>query len=102
MASSQTLRIGIDCRMYSSKFTGIGRYVYELVHHLATLDTQHEYVLFFNEPEYSSFVLPNERFSKVLCEAAMQGENPEVVRGQSKTLSNYPWQRCDKDGLDYG
>lgn len=63
MANEQ--RIGIDCRMYSSKFTGIGRYVYELVRHLEKLDREHHYVLFFNEPEYSEFVPPNERFTKV-------------------------------------
>lgn len=59
------LRIGIDCRMYSSRFTGIGRYVYELVHHLAAIDDTHEYVLFFNEPEFSAFVPPSKRFTKV-------------------------------------
>lgn len=58
-------RIGIDCRMYSSKFTGIGRYVFELVHHLASIDPQNHYVLFFNEPEYSAFIPPNDRFTKV-------------------------------------
>ncbi len=62
---SQKKRIGIDCRMYSSKFTGIGRYVYELVHHLTTEDKEHEYVLFFNEPEFSNFKLPNKRCTKV-------------------------------------
>ncbi len=58
-------RIGIDCRMYSSKFTGIGRYVYELVNHLTKIDTKHDYVLFFNEPEYSQFIPPNEHVTKV-------------------------------------
>lgn len=67
---SPALRIGIDCRMYSSKFTGIGRYVYELVHHLAQTDTKNNYVLFFNEPEFSKFVPPNERFTKVKAGAA--------------------------------
>jgi glycosyltransferase involved in cell wall biosynthesis len=55
--------------MYSSKFTGIGRYVYELVHHLAALDTKNTYVLFFNEPEFSAFIPPNERFTKILAAA---------------------------------
>lgn len=55
--------------MYSSKFTGIGRYVYELVHRLIKLDTAHDYVLFFNEPEYSHFTPPNEHITKVLANA---------------------------------
>lgn len=62
-------RIGIDCRMYSSKFTGIGRYVFELVQHLANSNTEDHYVLFFNEPEYSTFTPPNDRFTKVLVGA---------------------------------
>ncbi len=62
-------RIGIDCRMYSSKFTGIGRYVYELVHHLTKIDTKHDFVLFFNEPEFSEFIPPNEHVIKVNASA---------------------------------
>ncbi|KKP39326.1 MAG: group 1 glycosyl transferase [Candidatus Peregrinibacteria bacterium GW2011_GWF2_33_10] len=49
------MRIGIDCRFYSSKFTGIGRYTFELVRNLLEIDQKNEYVLFFNEPEYSLF-----------------------------------------------
>lgn len=63
------MRIGIDCRMYSSRFTGIGRYVYELVRHLSALDPKNDYVLFFNEPEFSLFKEPNSRFTKVLVNA---------------------------------
>lgn len=63
------MKIGIDCRMYGSAFTGIGRYCFELVRNLAVIDEENEYVLFFNEPEYSGFVPPNERFSKVFAGA---------------------------------
>jgi glycosyltransferase involved in cell wall biosynthesis len=53
------MRIGIDCRMYGSKFTGIGRYTKELVEHLIALnkelETPHELILFFNNPEYREF-----------------------------------------------
>lgn len=62
-------RIGIDCRMYSSRFTGIGRYVYELTRNLFQLDSQNEYVLFFNDPEYDAFKPPNERVTKVRVNA---------------------------------
>lgn len=63
------MKIGIDCRMYSASFTGIGRYTYELVKNLSEIDTQNEYFLFFNEPEYSAFKPYNERFHKVLVDA---------------------------------
>ncbi len=63
------MKIGIDARMYSTEFTGIGRYVYELTRHLAETDTKNEYVLFMNEPEFSMYEPPNKRFSKVLVNA---------------------------------
>lgn len=62
------MRIGIDARMYSTEFTGIGRYVYELVKALTELDDKNEYVLFMNEPEYSKFV-ESRRVKKVLVKA---------------------------------
>lgn len=73
-------RIGIDCRMYSSKFTGIGRYTYELVRHLAELEQEksknpeekansNDYMLFFNKPEYDTFIPPAKNFHKVLVNA---------------------------------
>lgn len=62
------MRIGIDARMYSTEFTGIGRYVYELVKALTALDDKNEYVLFMNEPEYSKFE-ESRRVKKVLVKA---------------------------------
>jgi glycosyltransferase involved in cell wall biosynthesis len=55
--------------MYSSAFTGIGRYVFELTKNLFQIDQKNEYVLFFNEPEYSAFTSPNGRVTKVLVNA---------------------------------
>ena len=63
------MKIGIDCRMYSSRFTGIGRYVYELTENLFRTDQKNEYVLFFNEPEFSHFTVPGPRVKKVLVDA---------------------------------
>jgi glycosyltransferase involved in cell wall biosynthesis len=51
------MRVGIDCRMYSSSFTGIGRYVFELTENLFKIDHDNEYVLFFNSAEYRKFCL---------------------------------------------
>lgn len=53
------MRIGIDCRIFSPKFTGIGRYTKEMVEHFikfnATADRPHEFILFFNKPEFDHF-----------------------------------------------
>lgn len=58
--------------MFSSKFTGIGRYVYEFVKNLNGINAEsgypHELVLFFNEPEYKEYeTTKNEK--KVLVNA---------------------------------
>lgn len=63
------MRIGIDARMYRTEFTGIGRYVYELIRHLSRLDEKNDYVLFMNQPEFDQFTPPNKRFEKVLVNA---------------------------------
>ena len=54
--------------MYGTGFTGIGRYTYELIHNLAKLDSEHEYVIFLRKEAYESFELPNSRFKKVLAD----------------------------------
>lgn len=65
-----TMRIGIDCRLFSQNFTGIGRYTHELVEHFIKFNDQqnrrHEIILFFNRPEYDNFTPPNLSVKKVL------------------------------------
>ncbi len=63
------MRIGIDARMYSTSFTGIGRYVFELVRQLTAIDKTNEYVLFMNRPEYDDYKPRSKRISKVLVNA---------------------------------
>lgn len=58
------MRIGIDARLYSSRFGGVGRYTQELIDHLARADQENEFILFFNEEDYSQYLAPNARFSK--------------------------------------
>lgn len=58
------MRIGIDARLYSTRYTGIGRYVKELIDHLLEIDQENEYILFFNDPEYAAYLPPNARVSK--------------------------------------
>lgn len=63
------MRIGIDARMFSSEFTGIGRYVYELVENLANIDKKNSYVIFMNKEEFEKFEPRSKRIEKVLVNA---------------------------------
>lgn len=60
--------IGIDARMYGAGFTGIGRYNFELIRHLAELDQVNEYIIFLRKEAYLDFEVPNDRFKKVLAD----------------------------------
>ena len=62
------MKIGIDARFYSSAFTGIGRYSYELIKNLTVLDTENNYVVFLNNPQFDEFICPNERWKKILAD----------------------------------
>jgi len=63
------MKIGIDARIYGAGFTGIGRYVHELISNLLEIDDKNEYVLFMNSPRYEEFNVPNGRVKKVLVNA---------------------------------
>ncbi|MFA6458027.1 MAG: glycosyltransferase family 1 protein [Patescibacteria group bacterium] len=63
------MKIGIDARMYSSGFTGIGRYTFELIRGLARLDAKNEFVVFLNPQEFENFVAPAENFRAVRVDA---------------------------------
>ncbi len=51
-------KIGIDARMFSNQFTGIGRYTFELTKRLFQ-NQDIDWVIFLNEPEYSEFSFPD-------------------------------------------
>lgn len=53
------IKIGIDARMFSDAFTGIGRYNYELTRRFFELRPDVEWVLFLNDPEFSKFDFPD-------------------------------------------
>lgn len=58
----KTFKIGIDARMFSDAFTGIGRYNFELTKRLFAhkqLDGRKlEWVIFLNDPQFSEFDFP--------------------------------------------
>lgn len=60
------MTIGIDCRLYSTTHTGIGRYIVELLRHIPELDQKNQYILYFNKPEFDQYQSPEERFQKKL------------------------------------
>lgn len=112
--------------MYSEHFTWIGRYVYELVSYIEKNDTENEYVLFFNEPHFTEYNAPNERFKKALVNAKHYSYKeqtvflyklykekldlmhfthfnaplfyyrPSIVTIHDLTISFYPWKKLTK------
>lgn len=88
------MKIGIDCRIYSSKFTGIGRYVYELTERIAKLDDHNEYVLFFNKPEFDKYDPPSPNFKKILADAPIyslreQTHFNKILRNEKLDLMHF-------------
>lgn len=62
------MKIGIDCRIYGPKHTGIGRYVQNLVENLLFIDKDNDYVLFINtdsKDEISNLKLEIENSLKI-------------------------------------
>lgn len=88
------MKIGIDCRLYSSRFTGIGRYTNELVDHITKINDEHkrthEIVLFFNKPEYQNFIPPNPAVKKVLVNAPHYS-----LKEQTQFLKALNKEKCD-------
>lgn len=63
------MTIGIDARMYSTNFTGIGKYNYELIRNLLRLDTTNRYVVFLNRTEFPGFDDSLPHVKKVMVDA---------------------------------
>jgi glycosyltransferase involved in cell wall biosynthesis len=72
------MRIGIDCRLYSTEF-GIGRYVDELIKNLAKIDTKNEYILYFKNPEFENFKCPTPNFKKYLVNAPIYSLKEQTI-----------------------
>jgi glycosyltransferase involved in cell wall biosynthesis len=93
------MRIGIDCRIFSSNFTGIGRYTHELVNELIKINNEnkrtHELVLFFNQPEYNNYEPPNPSVKKVLVNAKHyslreQIAFPKILKKENCDIVHFP------------
>ena len=63
------MKIGIDARMYSSRFTGIGRYNHELIKNILKIENSNQYVIFLNKNEFPRFKIENpKKVKKVLAD----------------------------------
>ncbi len=67
------MRVGIDARWIFPEITGIGSYTQELIRHIAEVDREHEYVLFFQHESvrertlaFAGITEQNSRFSTQL------------------------------------
>ncbi len=60
------MRIVIDARMYGPHFTGIGRYIEELIENLEELDDHNDYVVLLAHVNYESYRPGQGNFRKVL------------------------------------
>lgn len=67
MSHSRSVHIGIDARMYSSRFTGIGRYVHELTDRLFLLKPEWKFTIFLAEKAFQSYSPPAKNIQKVLA-----------------------------------
>jgi glycosyltransferase involved in cell wall biosynthesis len=92
------MKIGIDCRIYSSKFTGIGRCTYELVKHLIRINNElenpNQLVLFFNNPEFNDF-LPPPNTKKILVNAKHYSFKEQftfnkIIKRENLDLMHFP------------
>ncbi|MBD3330343.1 glycosyltransferase [Candidatus Peregrinibacteria bacterium] len=67
------MTLGIDCRMYSSSFTGIGRYTHEIVDFIikenAKKPSPDTVLLFMNDPEYKAFKTSHKFVKKIRVNA---------------------------------
>lgn len=86
--NKKTYHIGIDARSYG--WTGIGRYVRNLMRELFILDTQNHYTIFLNKEAYDIFEEPNERVKKVLADIPWYS-----IDEQTKFLSTLKKQKFD-------
>jgi len=83
------MKIGIDARMFSDAFTGIGRYNFELTKRFFAMKPDIEWVLFLNEPEFSQFEFP-QNVKKVCVKAAHYS-----LAEQTKFLLLLNKEKCD-------
>lgn len=82
--------IGIDARMFSDAFTGIGRYTYELTYRFFEKNPDIQWVLFMNDPEFSQYNFPHPHVRSVCVNAAYYS-----LAEQTRFLKILEKEKCD-------
>lgn len=62
------MRICIDGRMYGKGFTGIGRYIQELLNHLAKIDQEDDYLVLLAKENFEEFNINQSNFKRELAD----------------------------------
>lgn len=88
------MKIGIDARMWGSGY-GIGRYLEQLIHHLALIDKENEYVLFVREVEEKRKLNLPQNFRLVEANIpwysfSEQFVLPKILRKEKVDLMHFP------------
>lgn len=87
-------RIGIDARLWNE--TGVGRYIRNLVNHIARVDKKNRYILFLRKHEYDNIVLPGKNFEKRLADVHWHTVEeqmllPRIINRQKLDLMHFPY-----------
>lgn len=89
------MKIGIDCRMLGPEQGGLGRYVEQLVTHLAKIDRHNEYVLFLRQANFERVSTKGFKAVKVLADIPWyswreQTELPAIIAAHKVDLMHFP------------
>ncbi|MEI7511183.1 MAG: glycosyltransferase family 1 protein [Candidatus Peregrinibacteria bacterium] len=90
-----SFHLAIDARMYSSRFTGIGRYVHEISKRIFQARPDWKVSFFLSPPEYQSFVPPHANVFPILApepiySLAEQTSFPFKILKESPDLTWFP------------
>ncbi|MCX6785553.1 MAG: glycosyltransferase family 1 protein [Candidatus Komeilibacteria bacterium] len=89
------MKIGIDARLYGTKYQGLGRYVKKLVDGLAESDQENSYTVFLTPDNFDDFKTANLKFKKVLLPARWysfkeQWLAPKIINKERLDLMHFP------------
>lgn len=89
------MRIGIDARFFGPEESGLGRYVYQLIQYLQTIDTVNDYVVFLRQTAYDTWRPANPRWKKVLADyrwytVSEQRHMPQLLEKERLDLVHFP------------
>lgn len=70
------MRIGIDARLY--QYTGIGRYIQNLIRELSKIDKKNTYIVYFDKKTFDTFILPSENWQKKLLDIKWHSVREQV------------------------